>query len=196
MMSLHGISKDAWKRYSSEGSWYYEIVAPGFKYNLTDVAAALGRVQLQRGEAFWRRRKAIAARYTEAFAGLPGIRTPVCSDDVKHAWHLYVIRVVEKELTLNRDGFVDALKAEQIGTSVHFIPLHRHPYYRTTYGYAPGDFPVASSAYQRILSLPIYSKMSDADIDDVIDAVTRIVQQHRSTGAVGAFQPVETRAAS
>jgi perosamine synthetase len=196
MMSLHGISKDAWKRYRAEGSWYYEIVAPGFKYNLTDVASALGRVQLSRSPEFWNRRTRIAQRYDQAFAGLTALRTPTIRSDIKHAWHLYVIQLVDGELNLPRDGVIEALKAEGIGTSVHFIPLHRHPYYRTTYGYGPADFPVATRAFERMISLPIYSRMSDTDVEDVIDAVTRVVEKHQGSGETIACEPISAGAAS
>jgi perosamine synthetase len=191
VMSLHGISKDAWKRYTAEGSWYYEIVRPGFKYNLTDLASSLGRVQLGRCDAFWRRREQIGRRYDAAFAALPEIRRPACRPDVQHAWHLYVIQLEEGALDIGRNAFIEALRAERIGTSVHFIPLHMHPYYRAEYGYEPSDFPVARKAFEQAVSLPIYSRMTDADVDDVIAAVQRIVASHRtgSISAVGSGAP-------
>lgn len=196
MMSLHGISKDAWKRYRAEGSWYYEILAPGYKYNLTDMAAALGRVQLLKSPEFSDRRRRIAQRYDEAFAGLTALRTPASRGDIQHAWHLYVIQLVDGELNLSREGFIEALRAERIGTSVHFIPLHLHPYYRSTYGYGPTDFPVATRAFERIISLPIYSRMSDADVADVIDAVFRIIERHQGTGEVAARESVSAAGGS
>jgi dTDP-4-amino-4,6-dideoxygalactose transaminase len=180
IMALHGISKDAWKRYTAAGSWYYEIVAPGYKYNLTDMAAALGLAQLPRAAAMWERRRAIAARYTAAFAGHPALETPADRPDCRHAWHLYMLRLHRDRLRLDRAQFVEELKRRNIGTSVHFIPLHLHPYYRETYGYRPADFPVAYAEYQRVLSLPIYSKMSDADVQDVIDAVLGIAAEYRA----------------
>lgn len=196
MMSLHGISKDAWKRYSAEGSWYYEILAPGYKYNLTDMASALGRVQLLRSPELTDRRTLIAQRYDQAFAGLTALRTPTCRSDIKHAWHLYVIQLVDRELNLPRDGVIEALTAERIGTSVHFIPLHRHPYYRTTYGYGPTDFPVATRAFERMISLPIYSRMSDADVEDVIEAVSRVVEKHQGAGKMVGCEPISAGTAS
>jgi perosamine synthetase len=178
-MSLHGISKDAWKRYTAEGSWFYEIARPGFKYNLTDVASAIGRVQLTRREEFWSARRRIARRYDEALADCPGIRRPVSRANVDHAWHLYVLQLDTRVLDIHRAAFIDALKQRGIGTSVHFIPLHMHPYYRTTFGYESNDLPNAAAAYARIVSLPIYSRMTDADVDDVIAAVKDVAVRHR-----------------
>ena len=131
IMSLHGISKDAWKRYSNEGSWYYEVHSPGYKYNLTDIAAAIGIEQLKKCERFWHARRRIAARYDEAFADLPELQRPTPASDVQHAWHLYVIQLKLERLRIDRNQFIEALKAKGIGTSVHFIPLHLHPLYRT-----------------------------------------------------------------
>ncbi len=179
MMSLHGISKDAWKRYSNEGSWYYEVHSPGYKYNLTDIAAAIGIEQLKKCERFWHARRRIAARYDEAFADLPEIQRPTQASDVQHAWHLYVIQLELERLGIDRAAFVKALKDEGIGTSVHFIPLHLHPFYRDAGGYQPGDFPTATRVFERIVSLPIFPSMSDENVDRVIAAVTRTVQRHR-----------------
>jgi len=180
MMSLHGISHDAWKRYTKEGSWYYEVVQPGFKYNLTDIGAAIGIEQLKKCDAFGAARNGIAAMYDERFSDLAEIQTPVCKPDVQHAWHLYVIQLDLERLKINRHQFIEALKEQGVGTSVHFIPLHLHPYYRDKFGYAPDDFPNATQIYQRIISLPIYPKMTKANIEHVIAAVSRIVQQqHR-----------------
>lgn len=174
IMSLHGISRDAWNRYSAEGSWYYEILRPGYKYNLTDIAAALGIEQLKRCNAFRDRRQLIARQYNRGFADLHEIVSPVCRPDVEHAWHLYVIQLELERLRISRAQFIEALKAEQIGTSVHFIPLHLHPYYRDHWGCRPGDLPRASSVFERIISLPIYPDMTDEDVQDVIGAVQRI----------------------
>ncbi len=180
IMSLHGISRDAWKRYTAEGTWYYEIIAPGFKYNMTDVAAAMGLAQLRKVERMWKRRAEIARRYTEAFGELPEVEVPAdAPPDGQHAWHLYILRLNLDRLAIDRAQFIDRLKALNIGASVHFIPLHLHPYYRDKYGYRPEDFPVAYHEYQRIISLPIYSRMSDQDIQDVIDAVCHVIRQHR-----------------
>lgn len=196
IMALHGISKDAWKRYTAEGSWYYEIIAPGYKYNMTDVAAAMGLAQLAKAERMAARRRAIAQSYNAAFADLPEVQTPLdpeqqrppscqgCSctpENVQcsHAWHLYMLRLNLERLTIDRARFIELLKAHNIGASVHFIPLHLHPYYRETYGYRPQDYPVAFAEYLREISLPIYSKMSDEDVNDVITAVCTIVAEHR-----------------
>jgi perosamine synthetase len=175
IMSLHGISKDAWKRYATEGSWYYEILAPGFKYNMTDIAAAMGLVQLRKAHRMLARRREIAARYTNAFSGNPALQVPHDRDDCQHAWHLYMLRLNLPLLKIDRGQFIDELKRRNIGASVHFCPLHMHPYYRDLYGYSPQDFPVASAEYEREVSLPIYSKMADEDVDDVIAAVAEIV---------------------
>ena len=185
IMSLHGISRDAWKRYSSEGSWYYEITAPGFKYNLTDLAAAVGLAQLKRAESMYLRRRKIALLYNEAFKDLAEIETPVTGGDenlensTEHSWHLYVIKLNLELLNISRDEFINELKKEGIGTSVHFIPLHLHPYYRDTYGYKPNDFPVANETYMRIISLPIYPKMNDDDVVRVIETVGDIVKKNK-----------------
>jgi dTDP-4-amino-4,6-dideoxygalactose transaminase len=179
IMSLHGISKDAWKRYTAEGSWYYEIIAPGYKYNMTDIAAAIGLAQLRKAERMWRRRREIALRYSDAFGALPELQTPVDRADCQHAWHLYILRLNLDRLRIDRAQCIEELKQLNIGTSVHFIPLHLHPYYRETYGYVPTDFPVAFKESQRVISLPIYSKMSDEDVEDVIDSVLRVMKKWR-----------------
>ncbi|HZY59007.1 MAG TPA: DegT/DnrJ/EryC1/StrS aminotransferase family protein [Candidatus Binataceae bacterium] len=179
IMSLHGISKDAWKRYTAEGSWRYEIIAPGYKYNLTDIAAALGISQLARCEDFLRARLRCKRRYDEGFAGVSAIKTPVSVGDIEHAWHLYVIKLDLEQLRIDRDQVIALLKDRNIGVAVHFIPLHMHPYYRDTYGYTPADFPCASAAFERIISLPIYPRLSDADIEEVVSAVIDITTQYR-----------------
>ena len=175
VMALHGISKDAWKRYSAEGSWYYEIVAPGYKYNMTDIAAGMGLAQLGKAQRMWQRRVEIAARYDAAFGGVPALQLPFNRDDCQHAWHLYMLRLHLDRLRIDRAQVMQELRKRNIGASVHFIPLHLHPYYRETYGYQPEDFPVACREYQREVSLPIYSKMSDRDVQDVAGAVLDIV---------------------
>jgi perosamine synthetase len=179
IMALHGISKDAWKRYTAEGSWYYEIIAPGYKYNFTDIAAAMGLAQLAKAERMWRRRREIAQCYNDAFGPIPELQTPFNRNDCQHSWHLYMLRLKLDQLRISRHHFIEQLKARNIGASVHFIPLHLHPYYRETYGYRPEDFPVAYREYQREISLPIYSKMNDTDVQNVIDAVKDIVACNR-----------------
>lgn len=177
--SLHGMSRDAWKRYSAKGSWYYEVVLPGFKCNMTDIQASLGIHQLRKLPQFQARRREIAKRYTEAFDELEEIETPTERPEVEHAWHIYAIRLHLDQLTIDRARFIDKLKERNIGTSVHFIPIHLHPYYRDKYGYEPQDFPVAYREYQRLISLPIYPRMTDGDIEDVIEAVADVVKRYR-----------------
>lgn len=174
IMSLHGISKDAWKRYTAEGSWFYEIIAPGFKYNMTDIAAAMGIEQLKKANHFLEQRKHIAERYTEGMAHIKGIECPTERSDVKSAWHLYVVRLGLGNYKFGRDEFMERLKKRGIGASVHFIPLHVHPYYRERYGYKPEDFPVAWDLYQRIISLPLFPGMTDAEVNRVIKSVSDI----------------------
>lgn len=179
IMALHGMSRDAWKRYEKGGSWRYDIVAPGFKYNLTDIASAIGLCQVRKLERFHRRRQHIAEAYTAAFGADEALEPPVRRAHVDHAWHLYVLRLQPQALRIGRDQFVDELSKRNIGTSVHFIPIHAHPYYRDKYGYAHADFPVAYSNFERLLSLPLHPGLSDQDVADVIDAVLDVVQTHR-----------------
>jgi perosamine synthetase len=182
IMALHGISKDAWKRYTAEGSWYYEIIAPGFKYNMTDIAAAMGLAQLRKAERMAARRRLIAGRYHQAFGACPELQIPADRADCEHAWHLYMLRLNLSQLRIDRAAFAQELKLRNIGVSVHFIPLHTHPYYRESYGYQPEDFPVAYGEYLREISLPIYSGMSDGDVQDVIDAVLDLVRLYSANG--------------
>ncbi|MDO9004218.1 MAG: DegT/DnrJ/EryC1/StrS family aminotransferase [Aquabacterium sp.] len=174
VMRLHGISRDAFDRFTAKvPSWYYEIVAPGFKYNLTDIAAALGLHQLKRVRGFQVRREQIAQRYDEAFADLPIIAPPrpVNEGDL-HAWHLYVVRLSD-EAKINRDQLIESLFADGIGVSVHYIPLHLHPYWRERYDLKPEQFPHSQRAYERMVSLPLYTKMTDADVERVITSVRK-----------------------
>ena len=182
MMRLHGISKDAWKRYTAEGSWRYDILAPGFKYNLTDMQAALGVSQLAKCELMWARRSALAQRYSDALGPLDVYEVPSLRNDVQHAWHLYVLRVCPGVLRIHRDKVIEELKERGIGTSVHFIPLHLHPYYKQTWGYREGTFPVAEDYFNRCISLPLYPAMSDDDQTRVIEALAGIASLHRRTG--------------
>ena len=178
IMGLHGISRDAWKRYTAEGSWYYEILSPGFKYNLTDIAAALGIEQLKKCTHFWELRQRYATLYNEGFQDVPAIITPHVVPEMQHAWHLYVIQLDTERLRIGRNEFIALLKQEGIGTSVHFIPLHLHPYYRDTFRYGAADFPQASFVFERIISLPIYTRLTEADVQRVIDTVRKLVRQH------------------
>ncbi len=175
IMRLHGIDRDAFDRYTSQvPAWYYEVVAPGFKYNMTDVAAALGLQQLRRVRAMRERREAIARRYDVAFADLPVDLPPHAPDGELHAWHLYVLRI-RPEAPVDRGAFIEAMASRGIGTSVHFIPLHRQPYWRDTYGLRPEMFPKADVAFHRAVSLPIYSRMSDDDVERVVDATRDVL---------------------
>ncbi|MFQ5904729.1 MAG: DegT/DnrJ/EryC1/StrS family aminotransferase, partial [Candidatus Binatia bacterium] len=174
-MRLHGISQDAWKRYTAEGSWYYEILAPGYKYNMADILAAIGIQQLKKCDQFYAMRKRYAAMYSEALSDLKELTLPHEEPTTQHAWHLYVIFLRLERLTIDRNRFIEELKARNIGTSVHFIPLHLHPYYQKTFGYKRGDFPDAEWIYDRCVSLPIYPAMTDKDADSVIEAVYDVV---------------------
>ena len=179
VLRLHGISTDAWKRYSAQGSWYYEVVFPGYKYNMTDVQAALGIHQLAKQEGFLKVRQRYADTYDAAFEDLPEIVPPCVKEYVRHSWHLYVIRLELERLTIDRGQFIEALRKENIGTSVHFIPLHLHPYYKERYGFKKGDFPVAEWIYEGIVTLPLYPKMSMRDVEDVITAVRKVIKENR-----------------
>ncbi|MGQ9684114.1 MAG: DegT/DnrJ/EryC1/StrS family aminotransferase [Anaerolineae bacterium] len=179
LLSLHGMSRDAWKRYTSAGSWYYEVVAAGYKNNMTDVQAALGLHQLRKLDAFVAARRRYADLYNAAFASLPEIELPIAHADRDHVYHLYAIRLNLERLSIDRAQFIDALKAQNIGASVHFIPVHLHPFYQKTFGYQPGACPRAEEMYQRLLSLPLYPRMSEQDVAHVVDAVKNAVAQHR-----------------
>ncbi len=176
--SLHGMSRDAWQRYGRDGTWHYDVTRPGFKYNMTDIQAALGLHQLRKLEAFHSRRKEIATQYNQEFRQFGELETPTEQEWAGHAWHLYVLRVNPDRLTISRNQFISELLARNIGTSVHFIPVHLHSYYREQYGYAPEDFPVAYAQYQRIISSPCCPRMHEQDVEDVIDAVTQTVGEH------------------
>lgn len=176
LMHLHGLSHDAWKRYRQDGSWRYEVRAPGFKYNLPDIAAAIGLEQLRRAPTFHARRREIAARYHAGLAGVPGLQLPVSRNEDEHAWHLYVVQVDALASGWSRDAFVRRLTELNVGVSVHFIPLHMQPFYRERYGYRGEDLPVAAAAAERVVSLPIYPRMTDADVDYVIGAVRHVLE--------------------
>jgi len=178
-MRLHGINRDVFDRYSSKKpSWFYEVVAPGYKYNLTDVASAIGIHQLKKLDAMQGRREHIATVYREQFADLP-LDLPHADPQDRHSWHLFTVQLQPGKLTIDRDTFIERLMERGIGTSVHFIPLHRHPYWRDTYGLRDSDFPVATDIYRRTLSLPIYPVMTSEQIQRVVDAVTQICHDHR-----------------
>ncbi len=179
LWSLHGMSRDAYERYSSEGSWYYEVVFPGFKCNMTDIQASLGLQQLKKLPAFQARRREVAQAYNEAFANMPELEIPTVRAEVESSLHLYVLRLNLDSLNIGRGQFIEELKARNIGASVHFIPIHLHPYYRDKYGYRPEDFPVTYENYRRILSLPLNPRLSDLDVKRIIEAVTEVAAKFR-----------------
>ncbi len=179
IVSLHGMSRDAWKRYDKGGSWYYEVILPGFKYNMTDIQASIGLWQLRKLERFQARRREVVRAYNEAFSNVDALEIPVERPEVEHAWHLYVLRLRLEALRVDRARFIEELKVRNIGTSVHFIPIHIHPYYRGKYRYKPMDFPVAYGNYERMLSLPLNPKLSDQDVANVIEAVLDVVKVYR-----------------
>lgn len=178
VLALHGMSKDAWRRFDKAGSWAYDIVEPGFKYNMTDIQAALGMHQLRKLEGFHRRRREVVARYTEAFAPVPALEPPSELPDVSSSWHLYVLRLRPEHLTIDRNAFIEELKDRNVGTSVHYRPLHMMSFYAEKYGYRPDDFPVARDAFERMVSLPLHPRLSDDDVADVIDTVLDVVERH------------------
>jgi dTDP-4-amino-4,6-dideoxygalactose transaminase len=175
ILSLHGISKDAWKRYAATGSPHWQLVEPGFKYNMTDVQASVGLHQLPRFEGFLARRAEIVARYDAALADVPAIQRLSRRSYGRHVNHLYIVLLDRRHTDIERDDFIQALRSEGIGTGVHFVSMHLQPYYRETFGYRPDSFPVAADVSERIVSLPLYPAMSDRDVDDVIRAVRKIV---------------------
>lgn len=179
VISLHGMTRDAWRRYDKGGNWYYEVTLPGFKYNMTDVQAAIGLHQLARLQTFQQRRQQIVEAYSRAFEGVDALMVPIARADVEHAWHLYVLRLREGYLDIDRNRFIDELTARNIGTSVHFIPIHLHPYYRDKYGYRAEDFPVAYGQFTRMLSLPLNPLLTDAQVGRVIEAVLDVIKHYR-----------------
>lgn len=178
-LSLHGMSRDAWKRYAIGGTWYYELLEAGFKYNFTDLQAALGLRQLARFSDLQKKRAQIAQWYDSAFCKIPEIILPPQKQGLKHAWHLYVIRLHLKSVKIDRNRFMEELAARGVGTSVHFIPLHLHPYYHNRFGYHPQDFPVAFATYQQVISLPLYPALSKADVKYVIKVVQEVIAKFR-----------------
>jgi len=180
MMRLHGIGGDAWKRYAKTGSWFYEVHHAGYKMNLPDLLAAVGLAQLQKCDHFWQRRNEIAAYYQEKFSNVPELQPPPDTIEPQgHSWHLFILRLRTDRLTITRDEFIDQLKAAGIGSSVHFIPLHRHPYYVQEYGYQSKDFPAAEDAYSRCLSLPVYPDLNPEQMERVVQSVMHICEKNR-----------------
>jgi dTDP-4-amino-4,6-dideoxygalactose transaminase len=174
--SLHGMSRDAWKRYEKGGDWFYEVVMPGFKYNMSDIQAGIGLAQLKKLAGFQERRRRVVAAYHGAFANHDALELPVERPEAESSWHLYILRLRPEALRIDRNGFIEELKARNIGTSVHFIPIHLHRFYREKYGWRPEDFPVAWSNYSRMISLPLNPRMTDADTADVIEAVLDVAK--------------------
>lgn len=170
----HGMNRDAWKRFDRSGSWYYEVVLPGFKYNMTDVQAAIGLHQLDRLAGFQKRRREVVAAYGKGFGDLAALQLPVERAEVESSWHLYVIRLNLEHLTIDRNTFIEELKTRNIGASVHYLPVHMHPFYRDKYGYKPEDCPVAADAFTRMITLPLHPGLSDQDVEDVVTAVREI----------------------
>ena len=170
----HGISSEARQRQAKD-EWFYEMVLLGFNYRLTDIACALGIQQLRKLDLNLERRRNIAARYTSAFSGVPAVIAPMVRSDVNPAWHLYPIRLDPAKLSAGRSEVFRALRAENIGVNVHYVPVHRHPYYRERFGYQGGEFPAAEDAYQRLISLPMFHAMTERDVEDVICAVGKVI---------------------
>jgi dTDP-4-amino-4,6-dideoxygalactose transaminase len=179
VMSLHGMSRDAWKRYGKGGTWQYEITQAGFKYNMTDIQASLGLCQLNKIQRFHQRRRDIVAMYRRSLGACDALEMPTERPTVESAWHLFVLRLVPEALTIDRARFIEELAERNVGTSVHFIPNHLQPYYRDKYGYIPQSFPVALSNYERMLSLPLNPRLRDEDVADVIEAVLDVVRAFR-----------------
>ena len=188
VLSLHGISKDAWKRYSSEGQWYYEVHHLGYKYNFTDLQAALGIQQLKKLDDFNSIREEYAKIYFAALKDVPELRLPqlyhdyfggLSSDGFKNSWHLFVLMLEPDRLKIDRTQFIHELKTRGIGTSVHFIPLHVQPYYSKKYGYKEGDFPAAETVFSKIISLPLYPKLTVHEIERIISTVNELVEEFR-----------------
>lgn len=179
LMSLHGLSHDAWGRYANGGNWDYQIIAPGFKYNLTDVAASIGIHQLARAEQMRRQRESIAIHYLESFADIEEIELPAENINRIHAWHLFPIRLRLERLSINRNRFIEELKHSGVGCSVHWRPLHLHPYYRDSFGWRPEDFPIATALWETLISLPIFPGMRWDEETHVISMVKSICARFR-----------------
>lgn len=177
IMRLHGINRDAWKRYSEAGSWYYEVVAPGYKYNFTDLQASLGLPQLKKVNMMWEWRKKIASKYFEGFKDFELIELPYIKNDRESSWHLFPIRLNLEMLTKNRAQIIETLKDHNIGVGVHFMPVHQHLYYSESFNLNDNNYPVASSTFPRLLSLPIYPGMTDKSVEKVILTVKDLLNQ-------------------
>lgn len=179
IMRLHGINRDAWKRYTESGSWYYEVVAPGYKYNFTDLQASLGLPQLKKVDTMWNSRKRIAAKYTEALKDLDMIQLHTIKPDRDSSWHLFPIRLYLDRITKNRAQIINELREKKIGVGVHFMPVHQHLYYSETFNLSDAEYPVASAAFPRLMSLPIYPGMTDDNVDKVIDVLINTLNKFK-----------------
>ncbi|MBV8053479.1 MAG: DegT/DnrJ/EryC1/StrS family aminotransferase [Acidobacteriaceae bacterium] len=186
MMRLHGIGNDdAWKRYSRAGSWAYQVLEAGYKFNMPDVLAALGVAQLRKCETFLRQRRLVAELYLSKLAEIEELELPpVGGANCEHSWHLFIIRLKKDCLKIDRDLFIEELKAVGVGASVHFIPLHRHPFYQKRYGYQADSFPNAENAFSRCISLPIYPDLKESQVEHVVQAVQNIVCKYRKNAPV------------
>jgi dTDP-4-amino-4,6-dideoxygalactose transaminase len=178
-LALHGMSRDAWQRYTSAGSWFYEVLEPGYKQNMTDIQASLGIHQLRRIDEFTAARQQYGDMYDTSLGDLPELRLPIRHPDRNHTFHLYPVRFQTGRLAIGRDEIIQELVGCNIGTSVHFIPVHLHPYYRDKYNYAATDFPVAARIYGELVSLPLYPAMTEEDVASVCQAVRAIVAEFR-----------------
>lgn len=179
IMSLHGISRDAWKRYTAEGSWYYEIIAPGYKYNLTDIAAAIGLHQLQKADQLHKRRSQWAGLYRELLGGVENLDLPEVMPNRIHSWHLFPVRMRPEQFGISRNEVIIELKKAGIGTSVHWMPLHMHPYYRQQLGCEPFDYPCAASIFPGLISLPLYPDMTADDVEYVCHSLKDILARSK-----------------
>ncbi len=189
LMSLHGLSQDAWRRYSGGGKWDYRILAPGFKYNLTDVAAAIGIHQLARAETMRRERESIAAELSARLRDVDEVELPPAGENRVHAWHLFPVRLRTDRLAIDRAAFIDELKARGVGCSVHWRPLHLHPYYEETFGWRPEDLPTATSVWERLVSLPLFPGMRPDEIAHVADTVRAVAREHATSTPAAAARP-------
>jgi len=179
IMRLHGINRDAWKRYTESGSWYYEVVAPGFKYNFTDLQASLGIPQLKKVDLMWQSRKNIAKRYTAALKDNEFLQLHSVKEDRESSWHLYPVRLNLERLKINRAQLIDEMRKLNIGAGVHFMPVHQHIYYTQTYNLDDKNYPVASSVFPRLVSLPIYPGMSEEHVDKVINVLVDLLEKYK-----------------
>ena len=179
LLTLNLLAKNAWKRYTNEGSWYYEVIEAGYKYNTTDLQAALGLAQLKKVHWMYELREEISKKYSEAFRHLHEVIPPSVKNDRKSAWHLYVLKLNLEVLRIGRNQFIEELKKRGIVTSVHFIPLYRHPYYHDIFSYNSKEFPASEWIYERIVSLPIYPGMSADKVEYVVDAIEDTIKKYR-----------------